>query len=123
MKALEKLVAALSDAGAPKRMIRTAREGYYDEVWSTREEPIHDLVRDARRYGLREITERALLGHFAATEHDVQEWHQWFDSTASDTELHLLNELTEIVSQLPRSEAKKVVERRIADIRRDHGAR
>lgn len=66
MNAKEKLAAALTEAGAPPRMIVDAQRGRYDDFESESATPIMDLVRDCRAAGLNHIAERAKQGEFDA---------------------------------------------------------
>lgn len=66
MNAKERLVTALTEAGAPDGMISKAKRGWYDDFESEIATPIMDLVRDCREAGLNQIAERAKKGEFDA---------------------------------------------------------
>jgi hypothetical protein len=124
MRALEKLTAALSEAGPPNAMVEQANEGYYDEVWSwliDDPDPIEQLIADARACGLLEIAERAMLGHFAATEQDIHEWREAFRTSASAEEKQLLCDLSADASEYPDETAFELVRRRLASFSSDDG--
>lgn len=72
MKAVERLTAALAEAGAPEWMMKKARAGQYDDFRSDLEMPIHELVNDASACGLKDIAARAKTGEFDGTTEDME---------------------------------------------------
>jgi hypothetical protein len=70
----EKLAKALEQAHAPQSMITAARAGRYDDFKSAFEMPIHDLVRDCRKYGLHALAQAAIDGEFDATRDEAKAW-------------------------------------------------
>jgi uncharacterized protein (UPF0264 family) len=64
--AKERLVAALTEAGADQKMIDYAAMGGYDDFESQSATPMMDLVRHARMKGLTDIANRAMDGEFDA---------------------------------------------------------
>jgi hypothetical protein len=66
MNAKERLIAALTQAGAPSGMIKCAARGGYDDFESDSATPIMDLVRDSKDAGLNAIAQRAMNGEFDA---------------------------------------------------------
>jgi hypothetical protein len=71
---IQKLVEALTNAGAPEKMIKKARQGYYDDYASPLVAPISQLVFDAKKYGLGDICQRAIEGDFDGTKEEGDEW-------------------------------------------------
>jgi hypothetical protein len=71
MKAKERLVAALTKAGADQKMIKYASMGGYDDFESGSPTPIMDLVRHAQMRGLTDIANRAMDGEFDSGDEDV----------------------------------------------------
>lgn len=74
MDSKQKLAAALEEAGAPRTMIEEARSGRYSDYDSESATPCTDLVRDAKRFGLRDIERRAKKGEFDATQEESDAW-------------------------------------------------
>jgi len=64
--AKERLVKALTEAGAPQAMIADAAQGGYDDFESNRAMPITELVHDCKRAGLNDLARRAMNGEFDA---------------------------------------------------------
>lgn len=71
MTAKEKLVEALTQAGASAEMVAYAAGGGYDDFESQSATPIMDLVRDCQKAGLKTIAQRARRGEFDAGGEDV----------------------------------------------------
>jgi hypothetical protein len=67
MKAKDKLVEALTRAGASQTMVEAAAQGRYDDFESHFPTPLMDLVYDCRVAGLDDIAHRAMEGEFDAT--------------------------------------------------------
>lgn len=76
MSTKEKLVAALTEAGAPESVINKARVGYYDDFESTIATPIMSLVSDLQAAGLNELAARAMNGDFDSTKEEAEAWYQ-----------------------------------------------
>ena len=74
MSTIDRLVSALTEAGAPKAMITAACAGCYDDFASESAAPIMDLVRDAKAAGLHKIARRAMDGDFDATREEADAW-------------------------------------------------
>lgn len=74
MSTIDRLVAALEAAGAPRAMITAARAGCYDDFRSESDTPILDLVRDCNRAGLHDLAKRAIGGEFDATGEEADAW-------------------------------------------------
>lgn len=72
----EKLVTALTNAGAPDDMLNKARVGYYDDFESAIATPITALVADCRAAGLNDLAARAMRGDFDATPEESEAWYQ-----------------------------------------------
>jgi hypothetical protein len=64
LSARERLVAALTEAGAPLDMIQKAAAGHYGDFSSGLAFPITHLINDAMALGLTEIADRARRGDF-----------------------------------------------------------
>lgn len=64
MNAKEKLVQALTEAGASPTMIKFAQGGGYGDFESESATPIMNLVADCRIAGLNDIAQRAMDGEF-----------------------------------------------------------
>lgn len=74
VSAIDKLVKALEEAGAPAEMLERARSGYYDEYKSELSAPILKLAQDAQLHGLKEIATRAIRGEFDSSLWEASEW-------------------------------------------------
>lgn len=74
MKTTERLAAALQEAGAPDRMIKSALAGVYDDFLSDLIFPIKALVKDCLDLGLTDIANRATDGEFDATKEESDAW-------------------------------------------------
>lgn len=72
MHTKDRLVAALTEAGAPKVMITAAAAGCYDDFESESATPQHDLVRDCMDRGLTELARRAMDGEFDGTKEEAE---------------------------------------------------
>jgi hypothetical protein len=70
----EKLTEALQAANAPQYMIEQAQTGFYDDYQSPIAAPIMVLVRDAQRYGLTDIVQRAMAGEFDGQKWEAEDW-------------------------------------------------
>jgi len=69
-----RLARALTEAGAPRSMIDLAVDGFYDDFLSPLAMPIHQLVADAHKLGLRDIVQRAKRGEFDSAKEEAQAW-------------------------------------------------
>lgn len=76
MSTKEKLISALTNAGAPQSMVNKARAGYYDDFESPIATPITSLVLDLRAAGLNDLAVRAMDGDFDATKEEAEAWYQ-----------------------------------------------
>ena len=74
MSTVDRLVAALEAANAPKAMITAAKAGCYDDFLSESGTPIMNLVRDARAAKLPDIAQRAMDDEFDATREEAGAW-------------------------------------------------
>lgn len=92
-RASDKLAEALEQAGAPKDMIKRAREGYYDDFRSELADPIRQLVIDAAKCGLVGIATRARKGDFDAEKWESDEW------AASDEGQAIFKEFGSVLEQ------------------------
>jgi hypothetical protein len=78
----EKLVQALTAAGAPSGMIARAEAGYYDDYRSPLGLPIYQLVQDCEAVGTDEL--RLIAAHARDGVFDGQKWEA--DAWAKSTE-------------------------------------
>jgi hypothetical protein len=72
----QRLAEALKQANAPLAMYENALRGVYDDYESENDLPIHELVRDARMFGLHDIAKRAMDGEFDGTKEEAEAWFE-----------------------------------------------
>ena len=79
----EKLVAALTEAGASAAMIERAKANYYHDFKSQLATPCMQLVADLFAEGLVALRYRALDGEFDATRAEAEKWAASEDGRAT----------------------------------------
>jgi hypothetical protein len=70
----ERLARALEEVSAPERMVKRAREGYYDDFKSPLAMPETQLMIDAHAAGLLSIVDAVKEGKFDATPEESAAW-------------------------------------------------
>lgn len=79
----EKLATAMERANAPGKLIRWARDGYYDELFGPLDFPLITLIGDLRLHNLSKLARRVEDGEFEPQKWEWEEWEQTEEGQAS----------------------------------------